>query len=238
MLNKGAKYKTVTINTKTAMQHCETLMLDMDGTILDLAFDNYVWKELVVTRYAEHNDLEYSVARDRLYAKYLSIQGDLEWYCLDHWSERLGFDVLKLHHEVHHRIEYLPGAEAFLETVRESDIRVLLVTNSHPDTLRLKDETLGFSNFFDGIHSSHTYGHAKERQAFWQALQDAEGFDPETTVFVDDTVPVLRSAAKYGIRVPILVTNPDTTEPVKENGEFAGIAGVRELLPFPWRTPP
>lgn len=212
------------------MQHCETLMLDMDGTILDLAFDTYVWKELVVGRYASHNGLEYQVARERLYAKYLSIQGDLQWYCLDHWSERLGFDVLALHHEVHDRIEYLPGAQAFLETARATDVKVLLVTNSHPDTLKLKEETLGFGEYFDGIHSSHTYGHAKEDQEFWRLLQEAEGFDPETTVFVDDTVPVLRSATEYGIRMPVVVTLPDTTEPVRENGEFAGVEGVRELL--------
>jgi len=230
MLNKGAKYKTVTVDLKTAMQHCETLMLDMDGTILDLAFDNYVWKELVVSRYAEHQDLDYEVARDRLYAKYMAIQGDLEWYCLDHWSERLGFDVLALHHEVHHRIEYLPGAEAFLKTVCDSGTKVLLVTNSHPDTLDLKNQQLGFSDFFDGIHSSHIYGHAKEKQDFWRALRDAEAFDPETTVFVDDTVPVLRSAKEYGIAMPIVVTNPDTSEPVRDNGEFPGVLGVRELI--------
>ncbi|MEJ2128227.1 MAG: GMP/IMP nucleotidase [Woeseiaceae bacterium] len=218
------------MNPKTALEQCETLMLDMDGTILDLAFDNYVWKELVVGRYAELNDLEYSVARDRLYAKYMAIQGDLEWYCLDHWSERLGFDVLALHHEVHHRIEYLPGAKDFLETVHASDIRVLLVTNSHPDTLHLKNDTLGFSSYFDGIHSSHTYGHAKEKQDFWRALQEEEGFDPETTVFVDDTVPVLRSAEKYGIQHPIVVTRPDTSEPPRKNGEYLGIDGVRDLV--------
>jgi HAD superfamily hydrolase (TIGR01509 family) len=220
----------VTFDPKTAMAHCETLMLDMDGTILDLAFDTYVWKELVVGRYASHNGLEYEVARDRLYAKYLSIQGDLQWYCLDHWSARLGFDVLALHHEVHDRIKYLPGAQAFLETVRAADIKVLLVTNSHPDTLKLKQDTLRFSHYFDNIHSSHTYGHAKEDQEFWRLLQEEEGFDPETTVFVDDTVPVLRSAAQYGISMPVVVTYPDTTEPVRENGEFAGVEGVRELL--------
>lgn len=215
---------------KTALEHAETLMLDMDGTILDLAFDNYVWKELVVRRYADRNSLEYAVARDRLYAKYMAIQGDLEWYCLDHWSERLGFDVLALHREVHERIEYLPGAEAFLEAVCASDKRVLLVTNSHPDTLALKNEMLGFAGYFDGIHSTHDYGHAKEKQAFWHALREAESFDPATTVFVDDTVPVLRSARDYGIGAPIVVTHPDTSEPVRENGEFTGVEGVRDFL--------
>lgn len=204
-------------------------MLDMDGTILDLAFDNFVWRKLVVKRYAEHNGLEYSVARDRLYAKYLSIQGDLDWYCLDHWSERLGFDVLALHEEVHERIEYLPGAREFLEVVHQANIRVLLVTNSHPDTLALKERALGFFSYFDGIHSSHEYGHAKENQEFWHALREAENFDPQTTVFVDDTVPVLRSAREYGINTSIVVTCPDTSEPPRENGEFPGVAGVGEL---------
>ena len=212
------------------LTECETLMLDMDGTILDLAFDSYVWKELVVGRYAERKGLEYRVARDRLFARYLAIQGDLEWYCLDHWSERLGFDVLALHREVHERIDYLPGARTFLETVHASDIQVLLVTNSHPDTLELKNDTLGFAGFFDAIHSSHTYGHAKEKQEFWHALREEEGFDPATTVFVDDTVPVLRSALEYGITQSVVITEPDTTEPPRENGEFPGVPGVRELV--------
>lgn len=220
----------MTFDPKTALAESETLMLDMDGTILDLAFDNYVWKEVVVGRYAEHNGLEYKAARDRLFAKYAAIQGDLEWYCLDHWSERLGFDVLELHHEMHHRIEYLPGAQAFLEEVSALDVRLLLVTNSHHDTLRLKDETLNFSRYFDGLYSSHSYGHAKERQEFWHALQDDTGFDPATTMFIDDTHPVLHSAAEYGIEHLVAVTRPDTSEPVRENGTYVGIEGVSVLL--------
>ena len=205
-------------------------MLDMDGTILDLAFDNYVWKQLVPERYAAHKNLPYEIARKRLFAKYAAIQGDLEWYCLDHWSERLGFDVLGLHQQVHDRIEYLPGAQAFLQRVRDMDIRVLLVTNSHPDTLHLKDNTLGFSSYFDGLHSSHLYGHAKEHQEFWQLLQDEEGFDPATTLLVDDMHPVLQAAATYGITMPVAITRPDTSEPRRDNGDYVGIEGVLALL--------
>jgi len=205
-------------------------MLDMDGTILDLAFDNHVWRELVPIRYAAENGLEYEVARERLYAKYASIHGNLEWYCLDHWSERLGFDVLQLHQEVHHRIEYLPGAQSFLQAVREADVRVLLVTNSHPDTLQLKNETLGFAEYFDGLHSSHSYGHAKERQEFWHALRENEGFEPATTLFVDDTVAVLRSAADFGIEMLLTITRPDTTAPARHCEEFVGVESVGELL--------
>ena len=209
---------------------CETLMLDMDGTVLDLAYDNYVWKELVPARYAETRGMSLEDARSRLYAKYRAIQGDIEWYCLDHWSERLGLDVLELHRDVNDRIVYLPGARDFLQSMHEPDVRVLLVTNSHPDTLALKDEATGLGGYFDAIYSSHEFGYAKERQEFWQALQEDEGFLRESTLFVDDNRAVLESAETYGVEMLVEIEHPDTSEPRKEKSAYAGVGGVADLL--------
>lgn len=219
------------IDPQTALERCETLMLDMDGTILDLAFDNYIWKDLVPRRYAAENDLSFEAARDLLFEKYAAVQGDLEWYCLDHWNDRLGIDVVKIHHDVTHRIGYLPGALEFLRAVHASDVRVLLVTNSHPDTLALKDAVTGLADYFDGLYSSHVFGHAKESQSFWEALRDEVDFESDTTLFVDDSEPVLKSAAEYGVGMLLRVTRPDTTEPVRRGSDFRGVEGVRDLLP-------
>lgn len=218
------------INPKTVLQNCDTLMLDMDGTVLDLAFDNYVWKELVPEEYAQQTGISKDEAREFLYATYRSMEGQLDWYCLDHWSEKLGLDILAIHRNVHERIGYLPGARKFLETVSRRDIRLLLVTNSHQDTLAVKTEVTGIADFFDHVYTSHDVGHVKEDQSFWQALQDAESFDPERTLFVDDTVSVLRSAHKFGVQMLLTVTRPDTTAPVKDNSEFAGVEGLVDLL--------
>ena len=205
-------------------------MLDMDGTLLDLAFDNYMWKELVPRRYAVENDMSFEDALELLMSKYEAVQGDLDWYCLDHWCDRLKIDVVQLHHDVSHRIGYLPGALEFLRSVHKQDVRVLLVTNSHPDTLALKDAMTGLGDYFDGLHSSHDYGHAKESQSFWNALQEDVGFDRETTLFVDDSQPVLRSAHEYGIKMLVTVTHPDTSEPEKEGSEFRGVKRVADML--------
>ena len=206
-------------------------MLDMDGTLLDLAFDNYMWKELVPRRYAVENDMSFDDARELLMSKYEAVQGDLEWYCLDHWCDRLGIDVVQLHHDVSHRIGYLPGALEFLRAVHKQDVRVLLVTNSHPDTLALKEAMTGLGDYFDGLHSSHDYGYAKESQGFWNALQEDVGFDRETTLFVDDSQPVLRSAHEYGIEMLVTVPHPDTSEPVKDGSDFRGVQRVADMLP-------
>ena len=219
------------LDPQTALERCETLMLDMDGTILDLAFDNYIWGSLVPRRYAAVNGITLDAAREHLFAQYSAVQGDLDWYCLDHWNERLGIDVVKIHHDVTHKIGYLPGALDFLRTVHKKDVRVLLVTNSHPDTLDLKDAVTGLADYFDGVVSSHHYGHAKESQSFWHALQEHVGFDIDTTLFVDDSQPVLRSAQEYGVKMLVTVTRPDTSEPVRRGSEFQGVEGVGDMLP-------
>ena len=215
---------------KTMLIKSETLMLDMDGTVLDLAYDNYVWKELVPEHYAEAKGISIDVARSRLYAKYHAIQGDIQWYCLDHWSERLGLDVLELHRGVNHRIDYLPGAKGFLQALREQHVRVLLVTNSHPDTLALKDEVTGLAEYFDAIYTSHQFGYAKERQEFWHALQEEEGFQKESTLFVDDNRTVLKSADIYGLEMLVEINKPDTSEPVRETSAYTGVMGVADLM--------
>ena len=205
-------------------------MLDMDGTILDLAYDNYMWLTHVPERWAEQNGMSFDEARKYLLGKFGAAQGDLRWYCLDHWSEHLGLDVAQLHRDNHHLIGYLPGARKFLEQVREANIQVLLVTNSHQATLDLKDEVTGLTEYFDGIYTSHAFGFAKEQQEFWVALKEASDFDPATTMFVDDNSAVLASAATYGIRHPVAITRPDTTQPPRDVSDYAAVEGVGDLL--------
>jgi len=219
------------LDPQSALEQSATLMLDMDGTLLDLAFDNYMWRDLIPRRYAVANNLTFEDARDLLMSKYEAVQGDLEWYCLDHWCDRLGLDVVQLHHDVSHRIGYLPGALNFLRQICDRDVRVLLVTNAHPDTLALKDAMTGLGDYFEGLHSSHDYGHAKESQQFWNALQDDVGFDPETTLFVDDSQAVLESAREYGIKMLLTVTQPDTTAPTNNGSAFRGVQRVADMLP-------
>lgn len=219
------------MNPKSLLDNCDTLMLDMDGTVLDLAFDNYVWQELVPQRYAELSGISYADAKDFLYSKYRSMHGKLDWYCVDHWSEQTGLDIIAIHREVNGRIAYLPGAKQFLETVSTLNIRLLMVTNAHRDTLAIKTEVTGIADYFDHIYTSHDIGHAKEDQPFWQALQDAESFDPGRTLFIDDNISVLRSAHQFGVGTLLTVTRPDTTAPIKDGSEFAGVEGVVDLIP-------
>lgn len=205
-------------------------MLDMDGTLLDLAYDNYMWLEHIPAEYARQNSILEAEARELLSAKTRSLEGKLQWYCLDHWSEVFDLDIKKLHRNENDRIRYLPGARDFLNLASQHEVRLLLVTNSHLDTLAIKSEVTGITEFFDAVYTSHEIGHAKEDQPFWHAIQEAENFDPEATLFIDDNPTVLESARTFGIRMLLNVTRPDSRRPARENRDFPTIESVASLI--------
>lgn len=217
-------------NLDELLDSCDTLMLDMDGTLLDLAYDNYMWLEHIPAVYARKNDLSEQAAKERLYGFMKKMQGQLMWYSLDHWSDVLEIDVASLHRDENDRIGFLPGAKQFLETVAAHHVRVLMVTNSHQRTLDIKAEVTGITEYFDGIYTSHALGHAKEDQPFWHELRGRIDFDREKTIFIDDNVSVLQSAKDYGVGTLLHVTNPDTGRPPRHDENFIGIDGVAELL--------
>ena len=68
----------------------DTVMFDMDGTLLDLHFDNYLWQHLLPLTYAEQNQIAPNEAIAFVTAKSESVYGTLDWYCLDYWRDELG----------------------------------------------------------------------------------------------------------------------------------------------------
>lgn len=208
----------------------QTVFLDMDGTLLDLHYDNHFWREYVPRRFAEKHQLSFDEARQELTGRYHHRAGTLEWYCVDFWSRELGLDIAELKEEVAHLIAIHPDVPEFLEATRMSGRRVVLVTNAHRKSLDLKMRKTGLERYFDALHSSHDIGLPKENPAFWIGLQNREPFNPDETLLVDDSLPVLRSAQAFGIAHLLAVRLPDTRQPEKDPEEFPAIHTFRDVM--------
>jgi putative hydrolase of the HAD superfamily len=209
----------------------ETVLLDMDGTLLDLHYDNHFWLEHVPRRYAEYHGLEFEHAKAQLFERFARHSGTLNWYCTDFWSSELALDIIALKHEVAHLIAVRPDVPQFLDAVRASGRRLVLVTNAHPKSLGMKMQHTGLEKYFDALISSHQVGLPKEHRDFWAGLQKLETFDPTTTLFVDDSLPVLRSAQTCGIAQLLAICNPDSRQAHKDCAGFAAIASFAEVMP-------
>jgi putative hydrolase of the HAD superfamily len=217
----------------------DTVLLDMDGTLLDLHFDNYFWQRYVPRRYAESTGLAHDEALDYVHAQLDAHLGTLNWYCLDFWSRHLDMDMAALKREIRHHIALRPGAETFLQAVRASGRQVVMVTNAHPDALAIKAECTGIDRHFHGLHTSHDFGHAKEEAAFWDALAAERPFDPARSLLVDDSLKVLHAARDYGIAENWSILHPDSSLPPREHTEpFPAIADFDAVLPHPADSQP
>ena len=212
-------------------QNIDSVLLDMDGTLLDIHFDNYFWLELVPARYAEQHRLTLEEARCHLEPRFRALEGRLEWYCLDYWSQQLNLDIVALKIEMAGLISVLPHATSFLDRVRNLRKRLVLVTNAHPKGLALKLERSSLRPFFDSVVSSHALGHPKEDPAFWSKLQDIESFNPKHTLLADDSLSVLRAAREFGIQHLVAIRKNDSRRPPRSIAEFPAIEDFRELMP-------
>lgn len=209
----------------------DTVLLDMDGTLLDLRFDNHFWKEYVPFKYAEKHGLPVEAAKSHLVPTFRSKEGTLDWYCLDYWTETLQLDIAALKVELSDLIAVLPHVAEFLEKLKISRHQVFLVTNAHRASLSLKMEKTGLADFFDAIVSSHDFGKPKENSDFWESLRQAYHFDKARTLLIDDSFAVLRSAQTYGIGHLVSISRPDSALPKRDIAEFTAIEDFRELMP-------
>jgi len=213
-----------------AWKNIEIVLLDMDGTLLDLNFDNYFWLEFVPQRFAEKNQLSLAQAKQQLIPQFKKMEGTLEWYCLDYWSDNLDLDITALKAEISGLISVLPHVVEFLDAIKQSSRKLILVTNAHRNSLDLKMQKTCLQLFFDQIISSHDYGFPKEDQRFWARLQQQHPFDMDKTLLVDDSLAVLNAAKCYGIKHLVSISQPDSTLEARKIEGFPAIQDFRELL--------
>jgi len=209
----------------------DTVLLDMDGTLLDLHFDNRFWIELLPTRWGEQRGMSYKEAFAELYPLFKAREGTLDWYSTTFWQQQLGLNIVEMKAELAHLVQVLPGVEDFLKAVRDSGRRLVLVTNAHDDTLEFKLARIEIGRYFDAMYTSHQFGIPKEGEGFWDRVQEREPFEKSRALFADDSLGVLRAARDYGIAQLVQMLQPDSTQPPGNGTEFFGILSLRAIMP-------
>ena len=208
----------------------DTVLLDLDGTLLDQAYDNHIWRDLIPQRYAVSRGLDLHAAYQEIARLFEGRSGTLDWYDIDYWTRTLGVDVTALHREVRSHVAWLPGAQDFLARVRAMGKRLVLLTNSHPAALAVKHAQTGVLDLLDGAASSQEFGAPKEQAGFWSAARERFGYDPARSLFADDNARMLEAARHAGVRWVYGVRHWDTRGSRREHAEHPAVDGVIDLL--------
>jgi HAD superfamily hydrolase (TIGR01509 family) len=211
-------------------QAIDTVLLDLDGTLLDQAYDNHIWRDLVPQRFAIARGLDLHEAYAQIAQLFAERSGTLDWYCIDYWSRTLGIDIGALHREVRSHVAWLPGARDFLLRLRANGKRLLLLTNSHPVALAVKHEETGVLDYLDAAVTSHEFGAPKEHARFWQAAVAKFAYDPRRSLFADDNAKMLEAARSAGVRWVYGVRHWDTKGSRREHVDHPAVDSVAELV--------
>jgi putative hydrolase of the HAD superfamily len=219
-------------------ERIDTVLLDMDGTLIDLYFDNHFFMEHLPRRWAEARGVPYEAAQAELQLRGQAVHGTLDWYCLDFWQHELGVDIIALKTEIGHLVNWRPHAPAFLEALRAGGKRRVLATNAHPGSIGFKFERVALGDRFEAQYSAHELGAPKEHAAFWDRLQAQEGFDPARTLLVDDNAQVLAAARDWGIGELLGIQRPDSRRPANDLTGFTAVHDFDSVEPPPAGGPP
>ena len=231
VINKKAANNKISSIKIPRWQNIDTVLLDMDGTLLDLHFDNHFWLQYVPICFSEKHDLSHDEARRRIMQRYTEVRGSLDWYCVDFWSKELSLDIEQLKHDMAEKISIRPDVEGFLCWLNAHDKRVVLVTNAHPASLNLKMNKTKLHVHFDQIINAHAVGMAKEQEGFWAKLQHFETYDKRRTMLIDDNLEVLECADSYGIEYCYAIAKPDSRGDIIYSEKYNALDKFKDILP-------
>lgn len=210
----------------------DTVLLDMDGTLLDLYFDNYFWSKHLPQRYADIHGGSLEEVSEQLMSRIMAERGSLNWYCLDYWSEQLQVDIPALKQEISHLINAHPSTYRLLEGLHHSHCETWLVTNAHRASLDLKLANTDLEQWMQRIVVSHDFSRPKEDPLFWRDLAETMHFDPARSLLIDDTHSVLEAAAEYGIKHLVTLRQPDSSLAIRDDLRYPAIHSFDEILPI------
>ncbi len=212
------------------LKEIKFVLLDMDGTLLDLYFDEYFWGHLVPEKYAGKHNITFGAAKDLLYKVYRSQERTLNWTDLDFWSKELHLDIPALTEQIRHLVEVHPHVIDFLKMLRKRKKKIFLTTNAHYKAINIKLKKTQIGKYFDSVLCSFDVGYPKESIVFWHKAEKRLKFDREKTLFIDDTEEVLITARDYGIRYLLFKARANSKSEPKKSNEFSVIHDFRELM--------
>lgn len=210
----------------------DTVLLDMDGTLLDLHFDWHFWMTYIPETYAQENNLTLDEANRIIHEKIHSQTGTLNWYCLDYWTRELNLPVAELKQDLKHMIQAHPEVITFLKRLKELGKKVIMVTNAHRDSLAIKLEMTEIGDYFNHLISAHDFGIPKEDIRIWSEIQSVQPYDPKHTLLIDDNLHALETAKAYGIEYLLCATHVSPKMDKIDPKEFDHFENFKEIIPL------
>lgn len=184
----------------------ECLLIDMDGVILDNAYDNDFWQNQIPEVIADSKGIAFDDAKRLAIQIFNYKKNTKDWYDVDYWSNMLNIDIeaQKRSEKSFSRISLYDGVIDTL-SVLKNKTKMILITNAHRKTLNIKLEKYNLTPYFDEMVCAHELNYVKEDIQLWYMLRSKYRLDYEKTLLVEDTINNINVGLSAGISGAIYV---------------------------------
>ncbi|OGQ06455.1 MAG: hypothetical protein A2026_13840 [Deltaproteobacteria bacterium RBG_19FT_COMBO_46_12] len=165
------------------------ISFDMDGTLVDSEFTDWVWGHGVPTLYAEKVGLPFEEAKALVVKEYLKVgEGAVEWYDIKYWLKffQLEASWKVLLERYTDKINIYPDVNHLLERLRDK-FALVLTSNAGREFIDVEMEATGLKKYFDRIFSATSdFKKVKKTADFYQRICLILGVEPQEIVHVGD----------------------------------------------------
>jgi len=165
------------------------ISFDMDGTLVDPEFTDWVWGQGIPTLYGGKVGLPFEAAKVFVVKEYQKVgEGAVEWYDIKYWFrlfelEQSWQDLMK---QFVDKIKVYSDVNHILDRLRER-FPLILTSNAGREFIEIEMETTGLDKYFDRIFSATTdFRVVKKTEDFYQRVCDILNVDPQEIVHVGD----------------------------------------------------
>jgi HAD superfamily hydrolase (TIGR01549 family) len=165
------------------------ISFDMDGTLVDPEFTDWVWGHGIPTLYAEKAGLPFEEAKGFVVKEYLKVgEGAIEWYDIKYWFRffQLEESWKVLMERYADKIKVYPDVHPLLERLRDR-YPLVLTSNAGREFIHMEMEATGLGRYFNQIFSATSdFGEVKKTAGFYQRICRVLEASPQEIVHVGD----------------------------------------------------
>ncbi len=165
------------------------ISFDMDGTLVDAEFTDWVWGHGIPSRYSERSGLPFDEAKAFIDQEHQKVgEGAIEWYDIQHWIRLLDLEIdwRVLMGQFVHTIKVYPDVKEVLDRLKGKFPRTL-TSNAGRECIELEMESTGLRSYFFKIFSATSdFKLVKKTEAFYRQICRSLGVAPEEILHVGD----------------------------------------------------
>lgn len=165
------------------------ISFDMDGTLVDPEFTDWVWLHGIPTLYGEKANLPFEEAKHFVVEEYLKVgEGAIEWYDIKYWFRffQLERNWKDLMHQYVDKINIYPDVNDTLEGLKDK-FPMILTSNAGREFIDVEMEATGLRRYFNRIFSATSdFGEVKKTAGFYERICQIVGARPQEIVHVGD----------------------------------------------------